>query len=798
MPKDEALRRDGAQDDKNGAAPACRDGSQPSAPSGQAAGDAPARSGEHCSPWEDEATGPGAGIRDQGSGIRGGSEFRVQSSAPPVGGGVLDAPPSAAPRSDEATGNGQPATGNGGTGPSAPLRCAQDDKNGVASACRDGSQPSAPSEEATGNRQQATGQGTGNREPGIGNERTGPSAPLRCAQDDKNWAASACRDGSQPSAPSEQATGNRKPEIGDGGTDCHDQSADWSRNDIIGTVSGAPNNSQFSILNSQVPAPAREALSRLEAAGFAACLVGGCVRDSFLGRVPGDWDVTTSALPEQTETVFAGERIIETGLKHGTVTVLLEGLPLEITTFRRESGYADHRHPDAVAFTPSLEEDLARRDFTINAMAWSPARGLADPLGGRVDLEKRIIRCVGEPRARFDEDALRILRALRFAAQLDFAIDPATAEAAFALKDTLALVSRERIAAELTKLLCGPAVRRIVREYWPILALPLPELAPMAGLDQRSPYHCYDVLEHSAAAAEAVPPDRILRWAALLHDAGKPACFTLDEQGRGHFYGHAKPGAELARAALTRLRFDKDTVRRVAALVELHDYPIDPPVEPAEQGSGIRDQGSGDGGGSEFRVQSSAPPVGGGVLDAPPSAVSRSDEAAGQGSGIKDQGSGDGGGSEFRVQSSASPVGGGVLRSEASPLGDAPPSAAADRAIKKLLGRLGEEDFFRLLALKRADALAHHPDYRGRAAVCERFAARARELLAQKAPFSRKDLAVNGTDLLELGIPGGPGLGEALDELLEAVLSGALPNEREALLEAARRRPRLDLGGGKA
>ena len=742
MPKDEALRRDGAQDDKNGAAPA--------------------RSGEHCSPWEDEATGnrqqatgSGAGIRDQGSGIRGGSEFRVQSSAPPVGGGVLDAPPSAAPRSDEATGNGQPATGpgaeNGGTGPSTPLRCAQDDKNGAASARRDGSQPSAFSEvaaeEATGNRQQATGD--------VG---TGPSTPLRCAQDDKNGAAPARRDGSQPSAPSGQATGNRKPEIGDGGTDCHDQSADWSRNDIIGTVSGAPNNSQFSILNSQVPAPAREALSRLEAAGFAACLVGGCVRDSFLGRVPGDWDVTTSALPEQTETVFAGERIIETGLKHGTVTVLLEGLPLEITTFRRESGYADHRHPDAVAFTPSLEEDLARRDFTINAMAWSPARGLADPFGGRADLEKRIIRCVGEPRARFDEDALRILRALRFAAQLDFAIDPATAEAAFALKDTLALVSRERIAAELTKLLCGPAVRRIVREYWPILALPLPELAPMAGLDQRSPYHCYDVLEHSAAAAEAVPPDRILRWAALLHDAGKPACFTLDEQGRGHFYGHAKPGAELARAALTRLRFDRDTVRRVVQLVELHDYPIDPPVEPAEQGSGIRDQGS----------------------------------------GIKDQGSGDGGGSEFRVQSSAPPVGGGVLRSEASPLGDAPPSAAADRAIKKLLGRLGEEDFFRLLALKRADALAHHPDYRGRAAVCERFAARARELLAQKAPFSRKDLAVNGTDLLELGIPGGPGLGEALDELLEAVLSGALPNEREALLEAARRRPRLDLGGGKA
>jgi len=473
-----------------------------------------------------------------------------------------------------------------------------------------------------------------------------------------------------------------------------------------------------------VPAPALEALERLERAGHAAYLVGGCVRDSLLGRVPGDWDITSSALPEQTEAVFAGERIIETGLKHGTVTVLLGGLPLEITTFRRESGYADHRHPDTVAFTPSLEEDLARRDFTINAMAWSPARGLTDPFGGRADLEKRIIRCVGDPKQRFNEDALRILRALRFAAQLDFAIDPATAAAALALRQSLELVSRERLAAELTKLLCGPAVRRIVTEYWPILALPLPELAPMAGLDQRSPYHCYDVLEHSAAAAEAVPPDKILRWAALLHDAGKPACFTLDEQGRGHFFGHAKPGAELARAALTRLRFDKDTVRRVAALVELHDYPIDPPAEPAGQGSGIKDQGSG--------------PVGA-AIGHPPEAT-----------GIRQQ------------------------------------AAGADRAIKKLLGRLGEEDFFRLLALKRADALAHHPDYRGRAAACDRMEARARALLAQKAPFSLKDLAVNGNDLLALGFPRGPMIGQTLNAILDSVLSGELPNEKAALLEAAR------------
>ena len=479
----------------------------------------------------------------------------------------------------------------------------------------------------------------------------------------------------------------------DGGTDCHDQSADWSRNDKIGNASPSDNCplSPVTCHLSLPPAPARAALSRLNAAGFEAYLVGGCVRDALLGRAPGDWDITTSALPEQTEAVFAGERIIETGLKHGTVTVLLEGLPLEITTFRTEAGYADHRHPDAVAFTRSLEEDLARRDFTVNAMAQSQRGEIIDPFGGQSDLTNKIIRCVGDPYARFNEDALRILRALRFAAQLDFAIDPATADAAFALKDTLALVSRERIAVELTKLLCGPAVRRIVTEYWPILAVPLPELAPMAGLDQRSPYHCWDVLEHSAVAAECVPPDRITRWAALLHDAGKPACFTVDGAGQGHFYGHAKPGAEIARAALTRLKFDRDTVNRVSRLVELHDYPMDPPNDSPE------------------------------------------------------------------------------------------------RAVKKLIGKLGEEDFFRLLELKRADALAHHPDYRGRAAACDRIGALARELLTRKAVFSLKDLAVNGRDLLDLGFPRGPMIGQSLNALLEAVLSGTLPNERETLLEAARK-----------
>ena len=468
-----------------------------------------------------------------------------------------------------------------------------------------------------------------------------------------------------------------------------------------------------------VPGAALAALSRLNAAGYAAFLMGGCVRDGLLGRVPGDWDITTAALPGQVESVFAGERIIETGLKHGTVTVLLDGLPLEITTFRTESGYADHRHPDAVAFTPSLTEDLARRDFTINAMAWNAADGLQDPFSGRQDLERRLIRCVGEAEQRFGEDALRILRALRFAAQLDFTLDPATAEAAHALRSTLALVSRERIAVELTKLLCGPAARRILTEYWEILSVPLPELAPMAGLDQHNIHHCYDVLEHSAAAVEAVPPEPILRWAALLHDVAKPACFTLDRAGTGHFYGHAQAGGPMAREILTRLRFDKDTVRRVGDLVELHDYPIDPPV------------------GSDALI---APVIAAGN-DAAVSAAEASGDAS--------------------------------LRRRA---------AAEERAIRRLIGKLGEADFFRLLDLKRADSLAHHPDCRGRVAACDRLEALARELLAQPPCFTVRDLAIGGNDLLALGLPKGPEIGKTLNALLEAVLSGTLPNEREALL----------------
>lgn len=325
----------------------------------------------------------------------------------------------------------------------------------------------------------------------------------------------------------------------------------------------------------RLPEQVNTALTRLEQAGFAAYLVGGCVRDALMGRVPADYDITTAALPEETAAVFAGERRIETGLRHGTVTVLLHGSPLEITTFRVDGDYSDARHPDAVRFTPSLREDLARRDFTVNAMACSGRGGIVDPFGGSADLAARVLRCVGEPAARFREDALRILRALRFAAVLDFSIEPATAAAAFEHRALLKRVSAERVASELKKLLCGPAARRVLLDYTDILGVVLPELLPMRGFDQRNAHHVYDVLEHSAAAVENVAPTPVLRLAALLHDVGKPDCFSLDDNGTGHFYGHGARSAAMADAILERLRFDRAGRERIVTLVRCHDLRIE-------------------------------------------------------------------------------------------------------------------------------------------------------------------------------------------------------------------------------
>jgi tRNA nucleotidyltransferase (CCA-adding enzyme) len=322
----------------------------------------------------------------------------------------------------------------------------------------------------------------------------------------------------------------------------------------------------------EITAGAREILRRLNQAGYEAYVVGGCVRDTLLGRTPGDWDICTSALPEETEQCFSDCRVLETGLKHGTVTVLWEKVPYEITTFRQDGAYSDHRRPEQVRYVKSLREDLARRDFTIGAMAAGADGNILDPFDGQKDLEARCIRCVGDPDLRFQEDALRILRGLRFASQLGFSIAPETAQAMERQKALLAYVSGERIYVELTKLLVGPSAAEVLEQYGGVLTPVLPEIIPTMGFLQKNPYHDRDVWGHTLDALSRSKPDPIVRWALLLHDLGKPDCFTVDDTGRGHFYGHPARGEELAQGIFARLKTDSHTRDTVCKIVRFHDY----------------------------------------------------------------------------------------------------------------------------------------------------------------------------------------------------------------------------------
>ncbi len=332
-----------------------------------------------------------------------------------------------------------------------------------------------------------------------------------------------------------------------------------------------------------IPEQAKKILDTLHAAGFEAYVVGGCVRDSILGRKPGDWDITTSALPEQVKALF--HRTIDTGIQHGTVTVMeghgedREGY--EVTTYRVDGEYKDGRHPESVTFTRSLLEDLKRRDFTINAMAYSEETGIVDEFDGLGDMERRLIRAVGVPRERFEEDALRIMRAIRFAAQLDYDIDPETQKAAKILAGNLQKVSAERIRVELEKLLVsdhpdklrGAIDLGITREV-------LPELDACMEVEQHNPHHAYTVGEHILRAVSAVRADKVLRLTMLLHDIGKPLCKTTDADGVDHFYGHVTKGAEMADAILRRLKYDNDTRKKVVQLVRCHDLrPKNTPTE---------------------------------------------------------------------------------------------------------------------------------------------------------------------------------------------------------------------------
>ena len=320
---------------------------------------------------------------------------------------------------------------------------------------------------------------------------------------------------------------------------------------------------------------AEKAIEMLNGAGFEAYLVGGCVRDMVMGKQAHDFDITTSALPSETLQVFKNERTVETGIKHGTVTVIIDGEPLEITTYRIDGEYLDNRHPTSVSFTRSLKNDLSRRDFTMNALVYNHKEGVIDCFGGIDDIKNKTVRAIGEPEKRFSEDALRILRGLRFSSVLGFEIEENTKKAMLKCKHLLHNISPERISVEINKLLSGKNVKKVILENYEILGELCPELLKMKGFEQRNKWHIYDVLEHTAVALENTPPVLHLRLAMLFHDTGKVHTFFTDENGVGHFYGHGEKSAEIAREYLDKYRYDNYTKGEVYNLVKLHDMPTE-------------------------------------------------------------------------------------------------------------------------------------------------------------------------------------------------------------------------------
>lgn len=325
----------------------------------------------------------------------------------------------------------------------------------------------------------------------------------------------------------------------------------------------------------EIPDNVAKIINILEAGGFEAYAVGGCVRDTILGREPEDWDITTSAKPEEIKALF--RRTVDTGIQHGTVTVLLGGGSYEVTTYRIDGEYEDGRHPRQVEFTVSLLEDLKRRDFTINAMAYNPKHGLTDEFDGIGDLKRGVIKCVGEPEERFCEDALRMLRAVRFSGQLGFTIEENTLKAISKLSVNLKLISAERIRSELNKLIVSshPEYLRIAYESG-ITAVIMPEFDRMMVTPQKNKYHNLNVGEHTLKMMSVISAAPVLRWTALFHDVGKPDTFSQDPDGTIHFHGHAAVGSKIAYDIMKRLKFDNDTLNKVVKLVRYHELRFEP------------------------------------------------------------------------------------------------------------------------------------------------------------------------------------------------------------------------------
>lgn len=318
----------------------------------------------------------------------------------------------------------------------------------------------------------------------------------------------------------------------------------------------------------------KTAVELLNTHGYEAFLIGGSVRDFIMGLPIGDIDITTNATPQQVEEVFKDFRVIETGLKHGTVTVLIDGEPLEITTYRCEGAYSDNRHPDSVTFSKALADDVVRRDFTMNGIAFDFKNGFCDLVGGIEDIESKTIRCIGDAETRFREDALRILRALRFSAVLGFEIDENTKRAIHKCKELLKNISAERIREETVKLICGKNAYSVLTEFSDVVCVFIPEFESCVGFAQKNRHHIYDVYTHILKAMVGSQPNPTIRLALLFHDIGKPAVAHFDEKGEQHFYSHPKKSAEITEKIMTRLHFDNDTKNKVITLVKFHDSPI--------------------------------------------------------------------------------------------------------------------------------------------------------------------------------------------------------------------------------
>ena len=432
-----------------------------------------------------------------------------------------------------------------------------------------------------------------------------------------------------------------------------------------------------------LPEKVQFCMHKLRQAGFESYAVGGCVRDSLLGLTPHDYDMCTNALPTQTAELFADHTLVRSGEKHGTIGVVVDGEVLEITTFRTEGGYQDSRHPDWVKFVSHIEEDLSRRDFTVNAMAYCPEKGYIDPFGGQEDLQNKILRAVGDPETRFTEDALRILRGVRFGVRFGLIPEQDTLAAMKKLAPLMDKLARERVFDELCKLL--PLMKAEDFEtYQAILVQAVPALASCVGFAQHNPHHKYDVYTHTAQVVEAVPGDLALRWAALLHDCGKPDTFSLDEKGIGHFHGHAAVSAAKADALLLSLKAPTALRERVVFLIAHHMTQLVPDK----------------------------------------------------------------------------------------------------KLLRKWLGKFGAQAVFDWLALQKADFGGKGTDEES-----EDFAEIHRlleEILDEESCLTLRDLQADGRDLMDIGFPPGKLLGNCLAYLLEQVQEEVLPNEKQALLTAAK------------